>query len=99
MCAQVAQAGSTVRLNCSASDAGAALSWARDGAALAGAAGAALVLRAVSRAHAGLYQCRARRGARVEQAAAEVRLGGQSALSPQDFTCLYGKTLFRRTSG
>ncbi|XP_047544932.1 Down syndrome cell adhesion molecule-like protein Dscam2 [Vanessa atalanta] len=71
----VAEAGSTVRLNCSASDPEALLRWAHDGTVLAGAAGAALVLRGLTRAHAGLYQCLARRGTRTEQAAAEIRLG------------------------
>ncbi|CAH0727697.1 unnamed protein product, partial [Brenthis ino] len=81
----VAEAGSTVRLNCSASDPRAALRWTHDGAALAGAGAGGgesggggvgtLVLRGLTRAHAGLYQCVARRGARTEQAAAEIRLG------------------------
>nr|XP_034831987.1 Down syndrome cell adhesion molecule-like protein Dscam2 [Maniola hyperantus] len=71
----VAEVGGTVRLNCSCSEPRAALSWWRDGAALAGAVGPALLLRGVTRAHAGLYQCIARHGARTEQAAAEVRLG------------------------
>ncbi|XP_045772265.1 Down syndrome cell adhesion molecule-like protein Dscam2 [Maniola jurtina] len=71
----VAEAGGTARLNCSCSEPRAALGWWRDGAALAGAAGPALLLRGVTRAHAGLYQCVARLGARTEQAAAELRLG------------------------
>lgn len=83
---QIAEAGSTVRLNCTSSDPGATLRWAHDGAALAGAgagagAGGMLVLRGVSRAHAGVYQCLARRGTRTEQAAVEIRLGGWLLLS------------------
>ncbi|XP_072936767.1 cell adhesion molecule Dscam2-like [Epargyreus clarus] len=72
----VAEAGSTVRFNCSASDAAAALHWLHDGAPLAGgAAGGALFLRGVARSHAGTYQCVARSGRRTAQAAAELRLG------------------------
>lgn len=87
MTEQVAEAGSTVRLNCSASDPRAALRWTHDGAALAGTGAGSgegggggvgtLVLRGLTRAHAGVYQCVARRGARTEQAAAEIRLGGR----------------------
>ncbi|XP_052738072.1 cell adhesion molecule Dscam2-like [Bicyclus anynana] len=75
--AQVAPPGSTVRFTCSCSEPAAALQWVRDGAALAGAAGPALVLRGVTRAQRGLYQCVARRGRRAERAAAELRLAGE----------------------
>ena len=75
-----------MRLNCSSSDPSASLRWAHDGAALAGAGAAVLVLRGVARAHAGVYQCLARRGARTEQAAAEIRLGGLLLFS---YYCLY----------
>ncbi|XP_063899324.1 cell adhesion molecule Dscam2-like [Helicoverpa armigera] len=69
----VAQAGSTARFNCSASDARAALSWLHDGAPAG--AGAALLLRGVARASRGVYQCVARRAHDSAQAAAELRLG------------------------
>ncbi|CAG4953628.1 unnamed protein product [Colias eurytheme] len=71
----VAEAGSTVRLNCSTNEPGASLQWLHNGAALAGAAGGALVLRGAARAHAGVYQCVARAGLRSAQASAELRLG------------------------
>lgn len=73
---QVADTGSTVRFNCSASDARAALSWLHDGAPAG--AGGSLVLRGVARAHRGLYQCVARRARDSAQAAAELRLGGHT---------------------
>ncbi|XP_075977718.1 cell adhesion molecule Dscam2-like [Anticarsia gemmatalis] len=69
----VADTGSTARFTCSASDAGAALSWLHDGAPAG--SGADLVLRGVARAHRGVYQCVARRAADSAQAAAELRLG------------------------
>ncbi|KAJ8735955.1 hypothetical protein PYW08_006611 [Mythimna loreyi] len=69
----VAEAGSTARFSCAASDARAALSWLHDGAAAG--AGAALTLRGVARAHRGVYQCVARRAHDSAQAAAELRLG------------------------
>ncbi|XP_038220812.1 Down syndrome cell adhesion molecule-like protein Dscam2, partial [Zerene cesonia] len=72
---QVAEAGSTVRLNCSSNEPGASLQWVHNGAVLAGAAGGALVLRGAARSHAGVYQCVARAGLRSAQASAEVRLG------------------------
>ncbi|XP_063549096.1 cell adhesion molecule Dscam2-like [Cydia strobilella] len=74
----VAASGSTVRLNCSASDEEATLSWRHDGAPVAGAGGAgtaSLLLRGVTRAARGVYQCEARRGTRAAQASAELRLG------------------------
>ncbi|CAH0592720.1 unnamed protein product [Chrysodeixis includens] len=69
----VADTGSTVRFNCSASDARAALSWLHDGAPVG--AGGSLVLRGVARAHRGVYQCVASRVRDSAQAAAELRLG------------------------
>ncbi|XP_061385605.1 cell adhesion molecule Dscam2-like [Danaus plexippus] len=70
----VAEAGSTVRLNCTATDPSATLRWAHNGAVVS-TGGESLILRGLARAHAGLYQCLARRGSRTEQAAAEIRLG------------------------
>ncbi|XP_028040481.1 Down syndrome cell adhesion molecule-like protein Dscam2 [Bombyx mandarina] len=69
----VAETGSTVRLNCSASDPAARLAWLHDGAAAG--AGAALLLRSVSRSHRGLYQCFARRPHDSAHADLELRLG------------------------
>ncbi|CAK1540400.1 unnamed protein product [Leptosia nina] len=69
-----AEAGATIRLNCTASRPGARLQWLHDGAPL-GAGGAQLVLRGAARAHRGIYQCLARDGLRSAQAAAEIRLG------------------------
>lgn len=75
----MADTGSTVRFNCSASDARAALSWLHDGAAAG--AGGALTVRGVARAHRGVYQCVARRAAHSAQAAAELRLGGRYTIT------------------
>ncbi|XP_053617541.1 cell adhesion molecule Dscam2-like isoform X2 [Plodia interpunctella] len=69
----VADTGSTVRLNCSANDPTASLSWLHDG--VATGAGSELILRGLARAQRGLYQCVARRQRESAQAAAEVRLG------------------------
>lgn len=77
---QVADSGTTVRLNCSASDSSASLSWVHDGAAAG--AGAELIIRGVARAHRGLYQCFARRGRDNAHADAELRLGGQCHCYP-----------------
>ncbi|XP_037298698.1 Down syndrome cell adhesion molecule-like protein Dscam2 [Manduca sexta] len=69
----VADTGSTVRFNCSSSEAGASLSWLHDGAAAG--AGAELVVRGVARAHRGAYQCFARLADHAAHATAELRLG------------------------
>ncbi|XP_068626573.1 cell adhesion molecule Dscam2-like [Battus philenor] len=72
--AQVAEVGGTVTLSCRA-NAPAALSWLHDGAPAGGGGdGALLVLRGVSRAHRGMYQCMATSGAHSAHAAAELRL-------------------------
>lgn len=70
----MASAGGLAELTCRPS-APAALAWWHDGALLP-AAGARLVLRGVTRAHAGMYQCEATLGARTALAAAELRLAG-----------------------
>ncbi|KAG6462198.1 hypothetical protein O3G_MSEX013109 [Manduca sexta] len=72
----VADTGSTVRFNCSSSEAGASLSWLHDGAAAG--AGAELVVRGVARAHRGAYQCFARLADHAAHATAELRLGGHT---------------------
>ncbi|KAJ0182192.1 hypothetical protein K1T71_001561 [Dendrolimus kikuchii] len=71
----VADTGSTVRFNCTASDPAARLSWLHDGAAAASGAGGELLIRGVARHHRGVYQCFARRPHDSAQAAAELRLG------------------------
>lgn len=79
--AQVVAAGGSARFHCRASRP-AALSWLHD-AALLPAAGPTLQVRGAARAHQGVYQCVARRGAREAQAAAELRLAGLHRLLRQ----------------
>lgn len=74
---QVAEAGGAARLRCAASSMGASLQWLHDGVALAS-RGPDLELRGLTRSQRGTYQCVARDGIRSAQAAAEIRLGGQT---------------------